>query len=306
MGFYSSRALVSDAQRHQVRFVALCVQYSDYDYTLSPPANPTHDSEMAIRVGLRSIFGLAEKFAQVLIEERSQHGLYLSLHDFIRRTQLPRSIYVRLAAAGAFACFDLNARDALWTLQSICLDSESLIFGEPYQHFATPHEKQDFHHIPSESTWEEMRREYHTKGFSIDHHPMGILRSEINRLNLSLRQQRRLTYFTTEQILQLPHKKRVRVAGLLSIQQRPPTAKGVSFLTLEDEFGVFNIILPATVYETYRLVLTASPLLEVQGTLEKKSGVYQIQAVSVRPLDFSHREMPQLSSHSIKARLFSL
>jgi DNA polymerase-3 subunit alpha/error-prone DNA polymerase len=140
--------------------------------------------------------------------------------------------------------------------------------------------------IPSESLWEQLMRDYKFTGLSLNYHPLSLLRSHLTQANHSFRQKNLIPYVCSEQLSTLNNGTPVRVAGLLSIQQRPPTAKGFSFLTLEDETGFFNIVLTPQVYQAYRLTLLKSPLLEVQGVLEKCEGVINIKALKLFPLNW--------------------
>ena len=287
MGFYSPRTLIGDAQRHKVRFLPIHIQKSDYDYTLEKLISLENSSRWAIRLGFCSIYGLQKKHIQKLVEERQESGPFKNLEDLIRRTQLPRHILVSLAAAGAFECWGLNPRAALWALQSLHLDPNSLLFGQPRESFGQPEELMSLpgiEYIPSEGQWDKLRREYQSKGFSLDHHPLSLLRPSIDKANQSLNEQNYICYTNAKDLANKRNGSKVRVAGLLSIQQRPPTAKGFAFLTLEDETGFFNIVMLPQIYQTYRLTLIQSPLIEVQGVLEKYDGVLNIKAMRLRPL----------------------
>ncbi|MES2855837.1 MAG: DNA polymerase III subunit alpha, partial [Bdellovibrionota bacterium] len=127
MGFYAPRQLISDAQRHGVKFNPLDVQVSDWDYTLE---EPNVSLLYKVRTGFRSIYGFREEFALTIVRERAMGGAYKSLSDLIQRTQIPKAAFLRLAAAGALACFGYNAREALWAIQGYNFDTQSLFFGE--------------------------------------------------------------------------------------------------------------------------------------------------------------------------------
>jgi DNA-directed DNA polymerase III PolC len=282
MGFYSPRQLIADAQRHGVQFHPLDVQNSDWDHTLeperSPPTRPRpHTKFFAVRVGLRSVYGLREEHAQRLIRERQARGPYRDLTDLIRRTQLPRQALIRLGAAGALVCFQLDARQALWTLQGMSFDPQSLLFGA---HSGLDEERHEAETdaLPSESPWEKVRREYQTKGFSIESHPMSVLRPWLSGARSSRR------YVTAAQLEQIRDRSPVRVAGLMGLLQKPPTAKGMCFVSLEDETGLINIVITPDIYQKHRLTLLHTPLLEVEGHLESRQGVRNVKATVIRAL----------------------
>lgn len=269
MGFYSPRALIMDAQRHGIQFRGVDLHKSDYDYTLEPPNE--------VRVGFRAIRGLKEKHIQSLIAERERNGPFADLSDLIRRTSLQKSTLVQLAASGALTCLGLSAREALWKIQAMSLDSRSLFFG-------TAGSEGDHELIPQESEWETLQREYRLQGHSLLRHPIGLLRPSLERWSTHLQAKKQTPFCKAVQLSQMANGARVRIAGLLSLTQRPPTAKGVAFLTLEDETGLINVVLMPDVYKESRLTLVYHPLLHICGTLEKVQGVINIRAQAIKAL----------------------
>ncbi len=267
MGFYSPRALIMDAQRHGVKFRQVDVQYSDYDYTLE-------DNE--VRVGFRALYGLKEKHILTLIEERKQNGLFHDFTDLVKRTGLNKSTLMCLAAAGAFNSLGITPREALWKTQSVNVNPASLFFGTASQN--------DEEQLPRENNWQTLQREYGSQGYSLVHHPLGILRHALDRWSKWQRDRNSAGFTKACHMPDVQNNYYVRVAGLLSLQQRPPTAKGFAFLTLEDETGTFNIILMPKIYEQFRLVIIHHPLLHIYGKLQKVAGVINIKAEIVRPL----------------------
>jgi DNA-directed DNA polymerase III PolC len=291
MGFYSPRALIMDAQRHGVKFLNVDLQNSDYDYTLEkvpgtfsgsqcgiemPHCDPEKVPGTFVRVGFRAIYSLKEKHIQSVIDERKKNGPFRDLSDLIRRTHLNKSTLMQLAAAGALECIGLSPREALWKIQALSLDPQSLFFGTG----DSAHEES----LPQENDWDKLNREYNTQGYSLVRHPLGIMRPSLERWSSAERARRQTPFSTAAQIAHLPNGAKIRVAGLLSLQQRPPTAKGVGFLTLEDETGLINIVMMPDVYKATRLTLAYHALLHICGTLEKVSGVINIRAQFIKPL----------------------
>lgn len=272
MGFYSPRQLIADAQRHGIQFQPLDVQHSAWDYTLEGPG----PSPQSIRVGLRSVYGMREAHAQLLADERIRGGPFLGLSDLVHRTRLPRATWIRLAATGALNSFGLNPREALWALQGMIFDDKSLFFAESAS-LDSERLNLEFGQLPVENSWENVQREYQTKGFAIDSHPLSVLRPWLARSNRP--------YLTAQQLEKCPHLAKVKIAGLMSLLQRPPTAKGMCFLSLEDETGLMNIVISPDLYQRTRLVLINSPLLEIEGTLESREGVRNIRAKDIRALE---------------------
>jgi DNA polymerase-3 subunit alpha/error-prone DNA polymerase len=267
MGFYSPRALIMDAQRHNVKFRPVDIQKSQYEYTLE-------DGE--VRAGFRAVYGLKEKHIETLIQEREANGSFQDLTDLIKRTQIPKGTLLRLAAAGAFQCLALDPRQALWTIQGMNLDSNSLFFA------AT--EERDSNLLPEESEWDKLNREYQTHGYSLVRHPLGILRPALEQWSARERQLNSPGFTKAAHLEQMKNGARVRVAGLLSLQQKPPTAKGFAFLTLEDEGGLINVVLLPEIYKQFRLMIIYNPILDITGTLEKVNGVINLKARHIKAL----------------------
>ncbi len=293
MGFYPPRVLIADLQRHGGQVLELDVQNSHYDYTLEAPA--PSEPALSLRVGFRSLAGVAKKFLMNIEQVRVRDGPFSSLQDFVRRTLLPKSVLVKLAASGAFACFSQRTRDLLWHLESIQLDQNSFHWGITYDRTLQIHsvadgnELDDDHDarlIPFESEWATMKREYGSKGYSVTRHPLSILRTWLGQRNEELRKQRYIPYFSSQELngSQSRHQAKLRVAGLVSATQRPPTAKGFCFMTLEDEFGSMNIVISPDVYQKERLVIHTKALLEVQGIVEKSGEIVNIRAEKVLAL----------------------
>ncbi|QDK36468.1 DNA polymerase III subunit alpha [Bdellovibrio sp. NC01] len=281
MGFYAPRTLVAEAQRHDVTVLPLCVQNSDYDYTLHDHGNRYLD----LRVGLRSLYGMPEELARKIEDERKLNGAYADLSDFIRRTSLPRAILVKLAASGAMECFNTNARELIWHLESLSLDQSSFLWGKPKEALVQQEfDDDDSDNLPFESNWDRMQREYDSKGYSVDSHPMSVLRSYLKMKNAEFIKQRYVPFATSADLKNFPHKRKVRLAGLVSVTQRPPTAKGMCFITLEDEFGFMNIVIHPDVYQKDRMAIYGKSLLEIQGQVEKVGKLINIRAERVLPL----------------------
>ncbi len=215
MGFYAPRTLIAEAQRQQVPFLPLDVQHSDYDYALEPSKGPL----LSVRVGFRALFGLHRKWTDQLLLERRERGGFSSLEDFVRRTELPRSALILLAAAGALSSFEKSPRRAIWKIQSLNLDRKSFFFSQ------APLKDVDRPPLPPEAPWQQMQREYSHQGYSLTLHPLRVLRSFIR--------EEKISPWTSASLKKLRSGQRVTLVGLLSTFQKPPTAKGFAFLTLE-------------------------------------------------------------------------
>jgi len=275
MGFYSPRQLIADAQRHDVHFYPIDVQTSDWDYTLAPPPTTTRSPLRAVRAGLRSIYGLREEQARALIAEREARGPFQSLGELVRRTRLPRPFLIRLAAAGALDSLGLKPRQAMWELQGMSFDQQSLFFGS-MRGLDSARQATENEILPRESPWDRIQRDYKSTGFAVDSHPLAVLRPELAR------SPRR--YHTARHLERMRHREPVRVAGLMSLMQKPPTAKGMCFVSIEDETGLMNLVLTPDIYQKYRLEIMSYPLLDVEGRLESIDGVRNIRVLALRGL----------------------
>ena len=287
MGFYAPRVLIAEAQRNGVNVLPLCIQKSNYDYTLESSLEPENPNSLwEMRVGFRSLYGVPESVARIIEDERTANGLYLDLSDFVRRTKLPRALLLKLAASGAMECFNINTRELIWHLESLSLDQSSFLWGLPKESLSkeVDPEDEEKEHLPFESNWDRMRREYDSKGYSVDSHPMSVLRSYLNMKNQDLIKNRYVPYMTSLDVKRLKNKRKVRLGGLVSITQRPPTAKGMCFITLEDEFGFMNIVIHPDVYQKDRLVIYGKSLLEIHGQIEKVGDIINVRASHLLPL----------------------
>jgi DNA polymerase-3 subunit alpha/error-prone DNA polymerase len=138
--------------------------------------------------------------------------------------------------------------------------------------------------LPFESNWDRLRREYDSKGYSVDAHPISVLRSYLQVKNRELITQRYVPYYCSSDLKNMRHKTKVRLAGLVAITQRPPTAKGMCFISLEDEFGIMNIVIHPDVYQKDRVTIYERSLLEIHGQVEKVGNQINIRAQRVLPL----------------------
>lgn len=284
MGFYPPRVIINDAQRHQVRFRPLDIQRSQCDYTLEE--EPDSIWGHAVRTGLKSIYGIPEKHLKHIESERSQNGPYVHFQDLIRRTRVPKSVLLKLAAAGAFQCFGENVRKIIWEIESMALDPNSFLWGERRESFAVEETERDSESqlLPFESNWDVLRRETETKGFSIEAHPMKVLRPWIERRNEAARKRKLIPFSDSKALKKMKSPRKVRVSGFVSLTQRPPTAKGMCFITLEDEFGFINIVVPPPIYQRDRVAIYSSSFLDVCGTLEI-SGSVKAERVMSSPFE---------------------
>jgi error-prone DNA polymerase len=212
---------------------------------------------LALRLGFRLIKGFHEAKARAIADIRVA-GEFRSIQDFARRTHLGRPFLARLAAADAFHSLGLSRRMALWEVMA--LGEELPLFSELD---AEPEEAPALATMPLD---EQVVADYDTIGLSLKAHPVGLIRQELNALKV----------WPAEALKRMRDKAFVRVAGLVLVRQRPSTAKGITFVTLEDETGTANLVVRAPVWERYREAARTSLCLLAQGRIERAAGVIHV------------------------------
>ena len=248
MGFYSPEVIVRDAGRHGVEVLPVDINKSDARCTIEDDKDCPERSRR-IRLGLMYVKEVGEKAMSRILAER-ENSPYLSLEDFYLRTGLDRKSVESLILAGAFDYSGYQRRQLLWQLGILdkkCPGEMSLEFSDVTVS------------LPGFTELEEMKADYRVQGLSTKHHPVQVVRSEISGDGL----------IRSSQLAQLPSDARVRLAGYVITRQRPPTAKGFAFMTLEDEDGMVNVIVRPDVYRKYRQIFKLEPLVVVEGTLQK-------------------------------------
>ena len=312
MGFYAPAQLIRDAREHGVRVLPIDVNDSNWDCSLerlqpdrreaadrngiartSNPISPVDDRQQskaaakltadvdfdrtdrpaarmqfendfdrpfALRLGLRLLHGLPEQQARMIEEERRQKGRFKSFEDFSRRTGLTRSSLQLLSRADAFASLNIHRRDALWKALPVqeqlpLFDAaDQLVSDEP-----TPA-------LPSMSAQEQVVADYSSAGLSLRRHPVAFLRDQLTQLRV----------VTAEQLAVLQPDRRVKVAGLVLMRQRPSTAAGITFVTLEDETGVANLVVYPGVWQHFRQTARFASVMLASGRLQREGDVIHV------------------------------
>ncbi len=256
MGFYSPATIVEDAKRHGIEIQPVDVTVSDWDCTLEPGSRP----RFAIRMGLRYVKGLGESEWKRIEAARGERP-FASVADFVGRTRLDEGTVARLAEAGALSRFEPGRRGALWAAKGAARATRAAMDLDREE--ATP----SFEGLGPVETigWD-----YRTTGHSPRGHPLAPLREKLRA--------RRLPDART--VSRLPHGRLVHYAGLVICRQRPGTASGVVFMTLEDETGFVNVVVWSRVYEKHKVLVKTTSFLGVTGKLEVQDGVTHLVAES--------------------------
>jgi error-prone DNA polymerase len=259
MGFYAPAQLVQDARRHGVEVLAVDVTASEWDCTLER----TDGGNPALRLGLRMVNGLSVEGALRITEARALRG-FSSVEDLAQRCQLEQRDLKSLAAAGALASLAGHRRQAYW-------DVAGIEQGTPLE-LAQVEEVQPTLFPLTEG--QDLAADYASVGLTLGRHPLALLRD-------TLRAQRLVT---AAELLTFPHGRLTRAAGLVIGRQRPGTASGVTFITLEDETGQINVVVWRDLGERQRRELLGSRLLAVYGVLERQGEVAHLIAGHLKDL----------------------
>jgi error-prone DNA polymerase len=288
MGFYGPSQLVQDARRHGVDVRPVDAIVSEWDCTLeagsgtaSPPndANPGPSAAApALRLGLRMIGGLSEAGAQRIVAARRTRA-FDSVADLARRGALDARDLARLAGADALAALAGHRHDAAWDVAGVerlppLLAGGTFAEGDPA--LAAPTEGQD------------IVADYRALSLTLRRHPLALLRAQLSRQRL----------LTAAEVAQAPHGRIVRTAGIVIGRQRPDTASGVVFVTLEDETGATNVIVWRDLGDRQRRELLGAKLLAVYGNVEREGQVVHVQAGRLADLS------PMLGKLQTKSRDF--
>jgi len=257
------------------------------------PAAAKQDSSrgntVALRLGFNTLLGMAAAHVE-RIERAQQEGPFRSVDDIARRTGLSRAALTRLAKAGTFGSLGLDRRTALW--EALGEDQKELpLFDRRVRETHQPGEPVRFTHpmfLPAMSAAEEVLADYRTAGLSLRAHPLAFLRARLER--------RRVV--PAESLKTLPHGRPVSVAGIVLVRQRPSAAKGITFVTLEDETGAANAIVRPGLFEKARLVINLEPALIITGRVQNEQGVVHVMASEIAALP--HPELPAQSSHDFR------
>lgn len=263
LGFYHPATLVKDGQRHGVAFLPIDVSHSRWRCTIEPCGQ----REKAVRIGLRYVGGLRREAGERIESERKR-APFSDLADFLRRAQLKQNEIDALAHLGAFASFGLRRREALWQAAAIVKDPQSLLAG--IKPAATPPAA-----LPPMEPIEETLADYRESGLTTGDHVCAHLREKLSAMGV----------VKCNELQSFPNGFWLKVAGHVITRQRPGTAKGFFFLTLEDETGTTNAVVTPALFRANRALLVSSSLLTIEGKLQKQDGVIHIRASRFNPIE---------------------
>ena len=277
MGFYAPAQIVSDARKNGVRILPVDVNLSDWDNILVPDEDPhlvdmsednwcapiDPETQHAVRLGFRQIDGLREDEMEALMAARGSG--FETPDDIRRRTGISRRALEVLAAADAFRSIGLDRREALWAVRGEASGKALPLFA------AMDTAEQGFETqttLPQMPSSEHVIQDYQTSRLSLKDHPMTFLRKRYQAIGVR----------PTIEAVEAPSGSRVETAGIVLVRQRPGSANGVFFVTVEDETGIANIVIWPRVGEVYRPVLMGSRIMLIKGRVQRADHVTHIVA----------------------------
>jgi len=258
MGFYSPQSLVADARRHGVEVRGPDVNASLSHATLEPAGGGEHAH--AVRIGLAGIRLIGEKLAKTLVEERDANGPYRDMADVARRVRLSTPQVEAMATGGAFGCFETDRRKALWAAGAVAADRPEKLPGSTVGAAAPELPGMERVDLAVADVW--------ATGISPDTFPTQFIRDRLDALGV----------VTADRLFDVENGSRVLIAGAVTHRQRPATAGGVTFLNIEDETGMVNVIATMGVWRRYHRIARTSPAMLIRGTVERADGVVSLLA----------------------------
>ncbi len=285
MGFYAPAQLIADARRHGVEVRAVDVNSSDYDCTLELPEgfeklpdHARHTLAPSLRIGFRQVKGLSEAGASAIVEARASGG-FNSIQELVFRSGISKRDLEALAAADALRGLSGDRHRAFWQASGTEKPCEEASQGS-LSFFADPgFADNDFGVdvlLPVASEGQNIVADYSSNGFSLRRHPVALFREHLNAYRVN----------TASELEQSDNEARVKVTGLVTCRQRPMTAAGVTFITMEDETGFVNVVVWPKLGEKQRPVVRQAMLLGVTGHVQKSEGVTHLIASEL--VDLSH------------------
>ncbi|MCV9906354.1 error-prone DNA polymerase [Brucella sp. HL-2] len=285
MGFYAPAQIVRDAREHGVTVLPVDVNLSQWDNILED----TLDIRPALRLGFRQIDGLSENAAKLLIAGR--HESYRTIEDMHRRLRIDRRAFTLLADADAFGSLDIDRRAALWAVRRLPNDETLPLFRAAETSELAEEPKA---HLPAMAASEHVIADYETTRLSLKGHPLQYLREGLAATGVS----------TCHAVQEGGNGHRMKVAGIVTVRQRPGSAKGVVFLTIEDETGIANIVVWPKIMKAFRREVMGARLIRIEGHVQRSpEGVVHLVAAKLEDhsnalIDLSGRDPQRLIAPS--------
>ena len=288
LGFYAPSQLIQDASRHHVEVLAPDVNESRWDSTLGHKeaafASGKSNPRLPIRLGLRMIRGLHEQDAQRIVQAKTVGTPFVDQTDLVRRAGLTQATLSTLADAGALESLSGDRRAAYW--QSLAHQREQMAMPL-FDASASDHDEDIPESLTRMTPLEEVYTDYQTTGVSLRGHPIGFYRYKLSQLRVT----------PANELANTANGRFIRVAGLILLRQRPGTAKGITFVTMEDETGSINLVIRPETWKHYYLLCKQSNAWLVHGILENRQGVIHVLVgrvedlqLVIKPIDVQSRD----------------
>lgn len=265
MGFYRPAQLVRDARNHGIEVRPIDINHSRWDCILEPTGDP---NRFAVRLGLRLVYDLSNADAAMIPLARGEHP-FTSIEDLQRRAQISTASLRQLAWADTFGSINITRRKALWTIRGLSAVALPLFAAadERERKFASESNEPEVQ-LAAMTEGSEVVEDYLTKGLSLRQHPITFIRPEL--------EQRRI--IACQELRRVKDGHRVSVAGLVLVRQKPGSAKGVTFMTIEDETDVANLVIWAALFEKQRRIILGSGMVGCRGWVQRDGDVIHVIA----------------------------
>ena len=287
MGFYAPAQIIRDAREHGVEALPVCINASDWDTIVVPVAAQARPRDarfcgtdadwralLALRLGMRIVLGLSEADVTVILNARPSSG-FTSVEDVWRRSGVKPAALEKLARADAFQCLGLSRRQALWAIKGLGQAPLSLLTAADRRAgTVVPEAREPSVALAPLTAGREVVEDYRATQLTLRNHPLHFLRGDLTRQRIR----------RCGDLKHLKDGTRVEVAGLILVRQRPGSAKGVVFITLEDETGSANAILWSDRFEAQRRIVMSASMIGVRGLVQSESGVIHVVAERITDL----------------------
>ncbi len=256
MGFYSAATIVKDAKRHGIKIRPVSIEHSDWLCTI--------EADDAVRLGFCVVGGLGHECGERVVVERKRE-IFSSMENFKRRTRLGKSELRVLAEIGALNGLAKHRRDALWKVEAMPAEDDLFTLAEAKR-------QEEPSPLLQMSAMERLRADYRGMHLTTGPHPMALIRDRLEGVSRAA------------DLPKIPSNQLVRIAGAVICRQRPGTAKGFVFISLEDETGVSNAIVTPQLFEKMRLTITQEPFLTIEGPVQNTDNVVVVKARRIERL----------------------
>jgi error-prone DNA polymerase len=265
MGFYAPAQIVRDAQAHGVEIRPVCVNASRWDCTLEPADD---ERRFTVRLGMHMVKGLSNIHAAAIVANRADRP-FVSVDDLWRRARVPSAALVQLAQADAFGpALGLARREALWAIKALRDEPLPLFAAGAREAEPIPEINEPAVALRPMTAGSEVVEDYGHVGLTLRRHPIAFLRTDLDKRRIA----------TCAEAMQVRDGSWLEAAGLVLVRQRPGSAKGVMFITLEDETGIANLVVWPHVFEKFRRTVMAASMMAARGRIQREGEVVHLVA----------------------------